>query len=88
MTERRFLDVSHDGPVAVLTLRREEKLNAISTAVERELMAALESDDVRRSGAIVVTGSGRAFSAGADVDELSGLTPEEIVAYSLLLTTT
>ena len=67
--------------VALLTLQREEKLNAISPEVERELIAALDGEDVRGSGAVVLAGAGRAFSAGADVDELSGLTPEEIVDY-------
>lgn len=78
---RRLLDVRREGQAAVLTLQREEKLNAISTAVERELLAALESDEVRSAAAVVLTGAGRAFSAGADVDELSGLSAEEIVAY-------
>src|ERR687886_1219912 len=81
MPENGLVAVRREAEVAVVTLRREEKLNAISTAVERELLDALASDDVRAAGALVVTGSGRAFSAGADVDELSGLTPEEILAY-------
>jgi enoyl-CoA hydratase/carnithine racemase len=67
--------------VCVLTLRREEKLNALSTALERELRATLAGDDVRTSACVVVTGSGRAFSAGADVDELRGRSAEDIVAY-------
>jgi enoyl-CoA hydratase/carnithine racemase len=81
MLDRRFVEVRREGAVALLTLRREEKLNAISPAVERELADALASDVVRTSGAVVLCGAGKAFSAGADLDELSGLTPEEIAAY-------
>ena len=81
MVDRRLVEVRREEDVALLTLNREEKLNAISPAVERELIAALDGEEVRRSGAVILSGAGRAFSAGADVDELSGLTPEEIVAY-------
>jgi enoyl-CoA hydratase/carnithine racemase len=76
-----LVDVARDGAVCVLTLRREEKLNALSTALERELGDALEGDEVRSSGCVVVTGSGRAFSAGADLAELRDRRPEDVVAY-------
>jgi enoyl-CoA hydratase/carnithine racemase len=75
-----LIDITRDGAVCVLTLRREEKLNALSAELERELQARLEHDDVRTSGCVVFTGSGRAFSAGADVNELGG-TPEDVIAY-------
>lgn len=70
-----------EGDVAVLTLHRPEKLNALSTALEMELAEALASDDVSTSNAIVVEGSGRAFSAGADVTELRDQRPADILAY-------
>jgi enoyl-CoA hydratase len=60
--------------VAVLTLTRPDRLNAIGTETLAALDAALttlEADDSVR--AFVVTGEGRAFCAGADIDELSGL---------------
>ena len=78
---RRHVEVRREGETAVLTLSREEKLNAISTAVERDLLDALATDKVTASAAVVVAGAGRAFSAGADVNELSGMSPEDIVAY-------
>jgi len=57
------------GPVALLTLNRPEKLNALDYALIDRLMAvldALESDDGVR--AIILTGAGeRAFSSGADI---------------------
>jgi enoyl-CoA hydratase/carnithine racemase len=76
-----LVDVTRDGAICVLTLRREEKLNALSAALERDLGDSLASDEVRSSACIVVTGSGRAFSAGADVTELRGRSPEDVVAY-------
>lgn len=60
--------------VAVFTLNRPDKLNAINHAVIDTLMAlldAVEADD--KVGAVIVTGAGRAFSAGADIAEFSGI---------------
>lgn len=76
-----MIDVARDGVVCVLTLRREDKLNALSTALERELRDSLERDDVRTSRCVLVTGAGRAFSAGADVTELGGRSAEDVIAY-------
>lgn len=53
----------------MITFQREEKLNAISTAVERALLDALASPDVRESRCVVFAGGERAFSAGADLVE-------------------
>jgi enoyl-CoA hydratase/carnithine racemase len=68
-----------DG-VAVITLNRPDKLNALSFGLARELDEALtefERDDAVK--AVVLTGAGeRAFSAGADIHEMAGLTSEEL----------
>lgn len=62
------------GRVLVLTLNRPDRLNAWTDALEQryfELLDGAESDpDIR---AVVVTGAGRGFCAGADMDDLSGL---------------
>jgi enoyl-CoA hydratase/carnithine racemase len=76
-----LVDVRREGDVSVLTLRRPEKLNAISTEVERALAAALADDSVRSSRALVLTGDGRAFSAGADITEFQDREPDAIIAY-------
>ncbi len=56
------------GPVALLTLNRPEALNSFDTALRTQLAAALQraatDAEVR---AVVLTGAGRAFSAGADL---------------------
>jgi enoyl-CoA hydratase/carnithine racemase len=70
-----------EGAVAVLTLDRPEKLNALSTDVERDLAAALDADEVASSRALVIEGEGRAFSAGADVNEMREQTPDAILSY-------
>ncbi|MBV6756680.1 enoyl-CoA hydratase/isomerase family protein [Rhodococcus opacus] len=67
--------VDRDGAVASLTINRPRAHNALNAAVLSELNSAIASLDSDRSvRAIVITGSGdRAFSAGADLDELAGL---------------
>jgi enoyl-CoA hydratase/carnithine racemase len=65
----------------VVTLCREPKLNAISVAMERELCAALESDELRAAPCVIITGGPNVFSAGADVQEMRGLDPAAIMAY-------
>jgi enoyl-CoA hydratase/carnithine racemase len=76
-----LVDVRREGDVCVVTLRRPEKLNAISTEVERALGAALDEDTVRTSRALVLAGEGRAFSAGADITEFQDRDPGAIMAY-------
>lgn len=76
-----LVEVRRERDVSILTLRRPEKLNAISTAVERALEVALDHDAVRSSRALVLTGEGRAFSAGADVTEFHGRDVDAILAY-------
>jgi enoyl-CoA hydratase/carnithine racemase len=76
------LTVSRDGHVAVLTIDRPEKRNAMTAgmwAALPEVLAALAGDhDVR---VLVVTGSGPSFCAGADIsDLLGGPDPEDPMA--------
>jgi enoyl-CoA hydratase len=62
-----------DGGVGVITLNRPKALNALNSELLQELVTALEAwdrDDAVR--AIVLTGSDRAFAAGADIKEMSG----------------
>jgi enoyl-CoA hydratase/carnithine racemase len=75
------VEVRREGDVAVVTLAREAKLNALSTHLESELFTALGSGEVRQSRAVVITGGHTVFSAGADTTELPAMTPEAIDAY-------
>lgn len=77
---------TRDGPVTVLTLDRPDKLNAFdaaqTAALGRELGVAADDPAVR---AVVVTGAGRAFSAGADIAEFGALV--DGVAFRAFITT-
>ncbi len=61
------------GAVGLVTLNRPEALNALCAALIEELAAALDAFEADDSiGAIVLTGSDKAFAAGADIKEMSG----------------
>lgn len=73
------------GAVALLTLNRPDVLNALSRALLaalRDAARALAGDAAVR--AVVVTGAGRAFAAGADIAEMRRMTPLEGEAFSRL----
>lgn len=56
------------GPVAILTLNRPDKLNALSNELIASIMDMLNSIELDSSiRVVVITGAGRAFSAGADI---------------------
>lgn len=76
-----LVGIRRDHDVCVLTLQREEKLNALSAALERELQDAIRSVEVGDSRCVVFTGAGKAFSAGADINEFAGTDPASIAAY-------
>jgi enoyl-CoA hydratase/carnithine racemase len=81
MNEERLVEVRRGGSACVVTLQREHKLNALSTALEGALADALEHPEVRASACVVFTGGERAFSAGADVSEMRDQDPAAILAY-------
>ncbi|WP_417520092.1 enoyl-CoA hydratase/isomerase family protein [Minwuia sp.] len=58
-----------DGAVAILTLNRPEKLNAWTYTMRKEMHDAISRANADAAiGAIIVTGAGRGFCAGADMD--------------------
>jgi len=75
------------GAAAWVTVNRPDKLNALNRATVEEIVAAVEraqQDDKVR--VIVVTGAGeKAFVAGADIKEMSSLTPGEAQSFSRFL---
>lgn len=65
-----ILKVERDGPVAIVTLNRPDALNALSRALRADIVKAfaeLAKDDGIRC--VVLTGAGRAFTAGVDLKE-------------------
>lgn len=75
MTEQLVLRQDEDG-VAILTLNRPDKLNALNTELTQAIYDALgELDRDPKVRAVVLTGAGRGFCAGADLGEFATLTP-------------
>jgi enoyl-CoA hydratase/carnithine racemase len=80
-----LVDVDSDG-VATVTLNRPEKLNAMTAAMQVRyvtLLGELDRDPAVR--AIVVTGAGRGFCAGADLGMLGGITSTNLTPEGVLL---
>jgi enoyl-CoA hydratase/carnithine racemase len=72
------------GAVRVLTMNRPEKLNALNRELTEALTEALNTaDGDAEVGAIVLTGAGRSFCAGADVSEFGGLTADHPQAVAI-----
>jgi enoyl-CoA hydratase/carnithine racemase len=71
-----YTDITYevDGAAAVITLNRPEKLNAWTGRMGTEVPDALERADRDRAvKAVIITGAGRGFCAGADMGMLNGI---------------
>ncbi len=77
MSNYETITVEREGRIAIVTINRPDKLNALSSTVHIEGVAALDElrhDDTVR--VVVITGSGqKSFIAGADITEFEGKTP-------------
>jgi enoyl-CoA hydratase len=87
MTETSTLSVARDGKLAFATLNRPSKLNALNAQLIKELHALVaelcSQSASERPSVLIVTGSGdKAFAAGADVAEMSEISPEAARAFS------
>ncbi|GAJ40259.1 enoyl-CoA hydratase/isomerase family protein [Parageobacillus sp. VR-IP] len=76
MTKFAYIRTRVEDEIAVVELYRPDVLNALNRQMVTEIVSALEAYD-RNDGVrvIVLTGSGRAFAAGADIDEMAGDDP-------------
>ena len=75
--------LERDAPMAVLTINRPDKLNALTEGVLLRLRQRLE--EIGRDAAlrvVIVTGAGRAFVAGADLKAMADMTSVQAVAFS------
>ena len=79
-----FVGVEHAGGIATLTINRPSALNALSVEVLSELETELASLALDLEGlrAVVITGTGKAFVAGADIRAMSTLGPAQAAAFS------
>lgn len=82
MNAFEFIETSIEGNVALIELNRPRQLNSLNRKMVRELVDAMEGfdrdDQVR---VMVLAGKGRAFSAGADIDEM---TNDDSISLELL----
>ena len=72
MSDYETVKYSTDGAVAIVTIYRPDAMNSFNTALRQELAAALsEAANDSAIRAVVLTGEGRSFSAGADLKEIN-----------------
>ena len=63
-----MISVENEAGLWVITLNRPEKANALTKAMLEDLLAAVERAAWSRAAALILTGAGKVFSAGADLD--------------------
>ncbi len=82
MNERPSVSIAAEGEIAVVTIDRAERRNALDSATAAAVKDAIEEASAS-SRVVILTGAGKAFCAGGDLDELerwSSLAPERISA--------
>jgi enoyl-CoA hydratase len=83
--ERKTIKLSREERIAIVHFNRPEALNALNTEMLMELDGVMEelAKDAQVD-VIILTGEGKAFVAGADIGEMSGLTAEEGRKFGVL----
>jgi methylglutaconyl-CoA hydratase len=67
------LQLAYSGEIATITLNRPEKRNAISAEMIVELLAAFDEVEAGAAQVLIITGAGKAFCSGMDLDALKTL---------------
>jgi enoyl-CoA hydratase len=71
----QFIESRREGPVGIVTLNRPKQLNALNDGLMDELGQALKAfDQDSEVGCMIVTGSEKAFAAGADIGAMASYT--------------
>lgn len=83
-----LIEMTRDGPLATVTLNRPERLNALTLPMWQglaERFQSLAGDQGVRC--VILTGAGKAFAAGADIDEFDTVraTPEQAKDYDVVM---
>ena len=69
------IEITYEGAIAILKLDRPKALNALNNAMMAEVAQALSKFEVDDAvGCVIITGSDKAFAAGADIKEMAGST--------------
>src|SRR5580692_5615158 len=69
----KTIQLAYDSGVATITLNRPDKRNAISFELIDDLLRALQEVETSDAIVLILTGAGRAFSSGMDLDDLKSL---------------
>jgi len=84
MSDYETILVERRGRVGVITLNRPQALNALNRAAMTEIVRAASAFDADSEiGAVVITGSERAFAAGADITEMASMGYADVVVDGL-----
>ncbi|SRR5581483_438081 len=79
-----FIESTTSNQITTITLNRPDKLNAFAGSMREDLLAALRATTASR--AVIITGAGRAFCAGGDVEFMAGLQKNgDVTAFRKLL---
>jgi methylglutaconyl-CoA hydratase len=84
----KTLLVAHDGSITTITLNRADKRNAISYELIEELLTALDKVANSSARVLILTGAGKAFCSGMDLDNLKALmgrSPEQSLKDSEIM---
>ena len=74
------IEISREGRVALMRLNRPAQLNALNSQLARDMVCAVEElESDKDVGAMVVTGSDRAFAAGADIAEMADKSAQQMI---------
>lgn len=74
------IEISREGRVALIKLNRPAQLNALNSQLARDMVCAVEElESDKDVGALVVTGSDRAFAAGADIAEMADKSAQQMI---------
>jgi enoyl-CoA hydratase len=78
-----FIRIDTSGPVATVTIDRQEALNALTEQMLDELSQALDEVNTGEIRAVILTGAGeKAFAAGADIKEFPSFSPLQAQAFA------
>ena len=80
----KYLKVEQEDDIVLITISRQDKLNALSLDVMDEFISLLDDLEKDSSRVIIITGEGpKSFSAGADIEYMSNIGPTNAEKYAL-----
>ena len=79
----QFIKIENRDSIAIITIDRQEALNALNSQVLQELKDTFANININEVRCVIVTGAGKAFVAGADIAEMCNMSVQEAAAYSV-----